>query len=343
MRIFQTVSILVVIIVGSLYAFHKKTDIQTIEGQIFNTYYKIKLRPQKILIDLPKQIKIALEEVNQQMSVFVADSEISKINQASAGETIVLSPPLSYVLQTSAKINNESSGAFDPTISPLIDLWGFGKGHKFQNPSDEQINRILEYSNFNKLKFTSDYASLTKTDSRTQLNLSAIAKGYAVDKIATLLEEHNIKNYIVEIGGEIRVSGNKDSSGNLWIIGLGVPLTTSKANAFTMDITDIAVATSGDYRNFIEKDGLRFSHTISPKTGKPVTNNLASVTVLANTCMEADAYATAIMSMGYEKGLEMSKKLNLPVIFFLHNNNDGFDIKSSAAAKELIGIENETN
>ena len=342
MRIFQLVSILIVIIVGSLYAFHKKTDIQTIEGQIFNTYYKIKLRSPKNPKNLPTQIEEALEEVNRQMSVFVADSEISKINQANADKSIALSKPLSYVLQTSAKINSESGGAFDPTISPLIDLWGFGRGHKFQNPTDEQINEVLEYSNFNKLTFSSDYSSLIKKDSRTGINLSAIAKGYAVDKIASTLEEYQINNYIVEIGGEVRVSGNKDNKGNLWTIGLGVPLANSKANAFTMDITDISVATSGDYRNFIEQNGKRFSHTISPKTGKPVVNNLASVTVLATTCIEADGYATAIMSMGYEKGLEMSEKLNLPVIFFLHNNGN-FDLKTSSAAKELIGIENETN
>ena len=229
MRIFQLVSILIVIIVGSLYAFHKKTDIQTIEGQIFNTYYKIKLRSPKKLKNLPTQIEEALEEVNLQMSVFVADSEISKINQANADKPITLSKPLSYVLQTSAKINNESGGAFDPTISPLIDLWGFGRGHKFQNPTDEQINEVLEYSNFNKLTFSSDYSSLIKKDSRTGINLSAIAKGYAVDKIASTLEEYQINNYIVEIGGEVRVSGNKDNKGNLWTIGLGVPLANMEA------------------------------------------------------------------------------------------------------------------
>lgn len=342
MRIFQLVSILIAIIVGSLYAFHKKTDIQTIEGQIFNTYYKIKLRSPKKLKNLPTQIEEALEEVNQQMSVFVADSEVSKINQANADKPIALSKPLSHILQASARINKESEGFFDPTISPLIDLWGFGKGHKFQNPTDEQINNILEYSNFNRLEFLSDYSYLIKKDSHTELNLSAIAKGYAVDKIASLLEDHKLNDYIIEIGGEVRASGTKDSQGQLWNIGLGVPLANSKANAFTIDVTDIAIATSGDYRNFIEQNGKRFSHTISPKTGKPVVNNLASVTVIANTCIEADAYATAIMAMGYEKGIKMSEKLNLSVIFFLHNDGN-FDIKTSSAAKELIGIENETN
>lgn len=343
MRIFKYFSIIVLLAVLALYLRSTFADYQEFGGKIFNTYYKVKLRTPLGDKKLPTKVRRALEDIDTQMSVFRTDSELSRLNRTPAGEAFALSAPLADVLHTARQINQNSNGAFDPAIAPLIDLWGFGPSHSLKNPSPSELKRVKSYSSMSKLRFSADGRTVTKTDSRTELNLSAIAKGYAVDKIAQILEDAGYKDYIVEIGGELRLSGTRDENGKLWNVGIGVPLQNSRANAMTLELSDFAVATSGDYRNFIEVDGQTFSHTISPQTGKPVQNNLASVTVFAPTCMQADAYATAIMSLGSDKGLKLAEKLKLPVILFIHAGEGGFTTQASSRAKELIGFDNETN
>ena len=338
MRILKYISIILLLVALALFLRSTFSDYQEFGGKIFNTYYKIKIRTSVADGSLPRQIENILQDIDAKMSVFNEDSEISKLNKTKAGESFALSEDLSKVLKTAKKINKESNGAFDPAIAPLIDLWGFGPEHKFASPSEEKLSEVKSYSRFDKLTFSKDYKKVTKKDARTSLNLSAIAKGYAVDRIAESLEELGFRDYVVEIGGELRLSGRRDDKGELWNIGIGVPLKYSKGNALVMEISDYAVATSGDYRNFIEEDGKVFSHTISPQTGQPVKNDLASVTVFAPTCMEADAYATAIMAMGKQKGLELANKIKLPIILFTHNPKGGFDMESSKQAQQLIGL-----
>ena len=343
MRILKYISIILLLVALALFLRSTFSDYQEFGGKIFNTYYKVKIRTSVADKGLSDRVADILQDVDAKMSVFREDSEISKLNKTKAGVSFALSDDLSKVLKTAKKINKESNGAFDPAIAPLIDLWGFGPGHKFASPSEEKLSEVKSYSRLDKLKFSKDYKKVIKKDPRTSLNLSAIAKGYAVDRIAESLEELGFTDYVVEIGGELRLSGRRDDKGELWNIGIGVPLKYSKGNALVMEISDYAVATSGDYRNFIEEDGKTFSHTISPQTGQPVKNDLASVTVFAPTCMEADAYATAIMALGKDKGKALANKLKLPVILFIHNQKGGFDMESSKQAKQLIGLENGSN
>ena len=343
MRIFRYILILALLIVLPLYLRGSFSDYQEFDGNIFNTYYRVKIRTPLKDNTLPAKIKQVLQDVDAAMSVFRPDSELSRLNRTPKGEKFVLSAPLAEVLRHAQKINRESGGAFDPAIAPLIDLWGFGPHHQFLEPTDAQLAQVLAYSKFNRLKFSSDFASVTKSDSRTELNLSAIAKGYAVDLVAQTIEDAGFKDYIVEIGGEVRLSGTKNDNGGLWSIGIGVPLQNSRANALTLELSDYAVATSGDYRNFIEQDGQTFSHTISPPTGRPLANELASVTVFAPSCIDADAYATAIMAMGAKSGLRFANRLNLPAIMFLHTPEGQFAMRVSNRAKELIGADHETD
>ena len=339
MRILKYISIIFLLVALAVFLRSTFSDYQEFGGKAFNTYYKIKIRTSVADKSLPEQVAKILQDVDAKMSVFREDSEISRLNRAKAGEDFALSDDLSKVLKTAKRINKESNGAFDPAIAPLIDLWGFGPGHEFRAPSKQELSAVKAYSDFKKLKFSKDYKNVIKKDGRTSLNLSAIAKGYAVDKVAESLDNLGFRDYIVEIGGELRLSGKRDEEGGLWNIGIGVPLKHYKGNALVMEISDYAVATSGDYRNFIEEDGKVFSHRISPQTGQPVKNDLASVTVFAPTCMEADAYATAIMAMGKQKGLELANKIKLPIILFTHNPKGGFDMESSKQAQQLIGLE----
>lgn len=343
MRIFKYISILALLIVLPLYLRGSFSDYQEFGGNIFNTYYRVKIRTPLKDNTLPAKIKQVLDDVDAAMSVFRPDSELNRLNRTPRGEKFTLSPSLAEVLRRARKINRESNGAFDPAIAPLIDLWGFGPHHQYQEPSAKQLAEVLAYSKFNRLKFSPDFTSVTKSDSRTELNLSAIAKGYAVDLVAQTIEDAGFKDYIVEIGGEVRLSGTKNDNGELWSIGIGVPLQNSRANALTLELSDYAVATSGDYRNFIEQDGQTFSHTISPQTGRPLKDELASVTVFAPSCMDADAYATAIMAMGAKSGQAFANRLNLPAIMFMHASDGQFTMQVSNRAQELIGAVNEAD
>ena len=344
MRILKYISIISVFLLPILGAVLYRPQYLEYKGNIFNTYYRIKIFSPKFNDDLPVEIKQILQNINNQMSVFIANSELNKINQAPADKKITLSEDLSFVLQKSSQIHHETEGCFDPAIAPLIDLWGFGrKSKKIAEPTPHEIEKKLQYSSFKKLNFYDDFKVVSKQNAETELNLSAIAKGFAVDKLAQLLETKGYKNYIIEIGGEVRASGSRDKTGNGWNIGVGVPLENSLANAFVVELSNLSVATSGDYRNFVIKGNQRYSHTINPLTGTPVTNNLASTTVFAPSCMEADAYATAIMVMGEDKGTIFADNNNLAVIFFTHSTDNGFNIKYSAKAKQLLGLKNETN
>ena len=344
MRIFKYFSIIILFFIFSLWFLGVFSSYQEFSGKIYNTYYKVKIRSKKTNSDLSQQIKQTLDDINSKMSVFIKDSELNNINQSKQDVDIKLSDDLSHVLKTSAQINFQSRGYFDPAISPLIDAWGFGRNKKAAPSNDNKIKELLSYSKFSKLKFSDDYSKVSKSDERTELNLSAIAKGYAVDKIAELLEKNGHHDYIVDIGGEVKASGYRDNKKNPWNIGVSAPLKNNNSNAFVLSLTNIAVATSGDYRNFITvENGETFSHTISPLTGYPVIDKLASVTVLHSSCMKADAYATAIMAMGHEQGLKFAQEHNLPIIMFVHQSSGDFEIKISDAAKSLIGVEHEAN
>ena len=309
---------------------------QLIHGQAFGTYYKIKIKSHNENNLLQKEIKEELDKINNEMSVFEINSEISEINRAPAGQWINLSPQMQTLLKKSYEIYRMSSGAFDPTTGKLVDLWGFGTTGSIQKiPDEEEIKKVLATTGFSKIKFSGDYSRLKKDNDDIIINLSAIAKGYGVDAIADLLKKHGYNNFVVEIGGEVSASGKKSGKIDGWNIGVALPLQDSSENAFVIPLKNYAVATSGDYRNFFYIDGQKYSHTIDPTTGRPVQNNLVSVTVFHKSCMTADGLATAIMSMGERKADEIIRRYNLAVIMFVKDENGTLSPIISPAAKKL--------
>ena len=276
--------------------------------------------------DLEQQIERLLSKVDNSMSTYKKDSEISQFNRLPIGQTMTISQEFAEVVEISQKIWQLSNGAFDPTIGPLVDLWGFGPGERHDSiPSSETIALTQAKIGFDSVVLKEQTLSKTKS---VALDLSAVAKGYAVDRVANLLEMLALPDYLVEIGGEIRVSGF-NSDGIAWRIAMELPQLFAEVDR-VINITDIAVATSGDYRNYFEKDGVRYSHTIDPKTGMPIDHNLASVTVLSPSCAEADAWATAFSVIGAEQGLALANKLNLAA-YMLVRENEEFVSKSSVS------------
>ena len=335
--IFSIIIIALILTIGILYGINKTTDVsyQTLDGKVFGTYYSVKIATESLNPNVQQDIVRTLEQINNRMSVFEPYSEISQINRSPANIPLHLSRQMALIMQTSAKINRISKGAFDPTVGKLVELWGFGTQNNPPIPTPKKIAETLSYSGFDKLEFNPDYSELKKKDSRTFLNLSAIAKGYAVDKIAELLDLYGYKNYLVDIGGEMRVSGQRDDKSNGWNIGVATPKKHSKDNLFAMSLSNIAVATSGDYQNFTYYEGKKIAHAISPQTGYPVSDRLASVTVLDKSCMQADAYATGLLVLGFSKGLQLAEENHIPAIFIIRNQDDTFAVHFSSDAKFL--------
>lgn len=336
MRFFKYFSMVALIIVGIIFWQNHHLGYQTLSGKVFGTYYNIKVRTPNEIENFKPQIIQEFALVNNQMSIFAKDSEINKINQTSHNQWLEISPELYLVLNTSKEIYTQSSGAFDPSVGPLVNLWGFGVDGRQNIPSDQQIKDVLNHIGFNKLKFKEPNL-IKKTDDKVYIDLSAIAKGYAVDLIASRLKQMGYNDFLVDIGGEVYASGDRVNGGQGWNIGIAEPSETGHKNVMAIGLKDMAVATSGNYNNFYYINNKRFSHTISPQTGYPAEHNLLSATVFDKSCMKADAYATAIMSMGEKKGLAFANKYKLAVIFFVKDGNNKVKSIYSKVAKQLIG------
>ena len=270
--------------------------------------------------EIKKAADILLDDIENKMSTYRSESELSRLNRAPVGEPIKLSADLYLVLQKAQEISILSEGAFDVTVGPLVNLWGFGPDIKAQDlPSEQQIQQILrEQVGYQYLSFDVAKSSITKQKA-AYIDLSALAKGYAVDRLAELMLSYGIDNFLVEIGGELRASGSK-AQAQAWRVAIEKPVLSSGThNALEqiIELNNISIATSGDYRNFFKIDEQLYSHTLNPKTGKPVTHFLASVSVLHPSAMEADALATAFNVMGADKALAYAEKHQLAVFLVL--------------------------
>ncbi len=283
----------------------KPVEATKISGKTMGTSYHITLYPaegQTLDGDaLKTKIDNSLTRINQQMSTWIKDSEISNFNNSQSTEWFPVSAEFMKVTQAAQTISKLSDGAFDITLGPLISLWGFGKDFKNNNPSDEAIIEAKKAVGYKNLEVRENPPALRKSIPALKINLSAIAKGYGVDAIADELAASGINDYLVEIGGEIRANGKKNN-GSLWRIAIEKPSTKERSIERGLVLEDIGVATSGSYRNYFEREGKRYSHTINAVTGKPITHQLASVTVLHKSSMMADGFATAIMVLGEDKG-----------------------------------------
>ena len=287
-------------------------EVVQISGSKFGTSYNITIvADQPAPADLAEQIDEILDVVDLAMSTYKAESELSLFNRLPAGQEARASQELWTVLHTSRQIWQQSAGAFDPSVGPLVDLWGFGPQMTDDRiPQDDEITQALASIGYQHLILNTDKRSITK-EIPLRLDLSAVAKGYAVDQVADLLEMLALPDYLVEVGGEMRVSG-LNPKGQPWRIAIETPDALGQVDNI-IALTSAAVATSGDYRNYFKKDGKRYSHSIDPRTGRPIEHRLASVTVVADRCIDADAWATAFLVMGDQAALEIANQQSIAV------------------------------
>jgi len=315
-------------------------------AQTMGTQYSVEW-PARATIDDKKlgvEFDRRLEQINQAMSTYIVDSEISRFNRLPPGSQMGLSEDFAVVMLQAIKIARQTQGAFDFTVGPLVNLWGFGPpGARTTAPKEADIAALMSGVGYENIQLQADENKLSKPGISTyrlskhrqsEIDLSAIAKGYAVDALARLLEENGIENYLVEIGGEVRARGRKPD-GSAWRIGIEIPQDRGRAIEQVLALHDISVATSGDYRNYFEQDGVRYSHTIDPATGYPIRRGLASVTVLANDCARADALATALMVMGPDKGMKFAGQQGIAAHFIIRAGA-GFSTRSSQAFDQYL-------
>lgn len=301
-----------------------------IAGKTMGTSYHISwVGEQEQAQAMQTKIDQRLVEVNNSMSHWQPDSLISQFNRLQSIEPMTIDADFATVVAESLWLAEQTDGALDVTIGPVIDLWGFGaNGQVEQAPTAEQIAAAQAITGISKVSLNA--VELTKAEPQLTLNLSAIAKGFGVDAVADLLEQHEIGDYMVEIGGELRIRGTKPEQ-KPWRIAIERPDPNGRALHEVIEPGNNAVATSGDYRNFFEQDGVRFSHLIDPRTGKPIRNRLASVTVLSPSCMRADGLATAFSVMGAEATLNYANQHQLAVMVIEKAENGEFVTSYSEA------------
>ncbi|MFT6166352.1 MAG: thiamine biosynthesis lipoprotein [Vicingaceae bacterium] len=289
-----------------------------IKGEAQGTTYTIKYLAEEYEEGLKERFDQLLEDVDMSMSTYVPASKISRLNE---GDTIELDDLFLSVYNLSYNINAETDGAFDPTIGPLIKAWGFD----FANPQKMDsaiVLSLLGSSGFN--QFVIEGNRMYRTNKAARINFNAVAQGYSVDLMAQILEQMEIENYYIELGGELKVKG-KNKFGDWWVIGIDRPdgKNLQRNLAQRISLENSAMATSGNYRKFYEIDGKRYSHTLNPKTGYPAENGLLSATVITSDCGTSDALATAFMVMGKEKSIDYLKKHPNTKAYLISSSEDG--------------------
>jgi thiamine biosynthesis lipoprotein len=282
---------------------------------------------------LASRIDAVLSAVDARMSTYRVDSELSAINAAGAGERVAVSADTAKVVDAALAAATLTGGAFDPTIGPLVDLWGFGpKGARQSAPSTESITAAL--GSVGHRKVAVEGGEIAKAASDVHLDLSGVAKGYGVDKVAELLESQGVANYLVEVGGELRAKGRADED-RAWRVGIEKPNLAGGDFQRVIDLDGDALATSGNYRIFFEADGKRYAHIIDPRTGRPLDHKLASATVVAASTMEADALSTSMLALGPEAGMALATEHGIAAFFIVGENGDFTEAASPAFAKRF--------
>ena len=285
------------------------------------------------LEQLQVSIQGKLEHIENIASTYRANSELSRFNANPSTEWISVNPEFCDMIAAAQDISETTGGAFDITVGPLVNLWGFGPPQSEDElPTDEEVAAAqLKVGNMN-LQTNCEQSLLRKTIADVYVDLSGWAKGYAVDEIAALLDANQLTNYLVEIGGELRVSGH-NAEQRKFAIAVEKPLQNNKMDYSVVRLSNVAVATSGDYRNFYEHDGQRYSHTIDPRSGRPVTHDLTGVTVITESTAYADAMATALLVLGPEDGHELAERLDLASYFLVRTDHGIEEITTSQFAQ----------
>ncbi len=307
-------------------------------GPTMGTTYTITLTRVPADLDLhtlQRDIDQLLVGISNEMSTYLGDSELSLFNQNHSTEWVDVSPGLYDVIDASLRISRLTAGAFDVTVGRLVNLWGFGPSiPTVLVPSNNAIADAMRGVGYQHLHAQSSPPAVRKDVPALYVDLSAIAKGYAVDEVAAYLESLEIGNYLVEIGGELRSLGSS-VRGTPWEVVIERPMPLVREAYRRIPLRNRAIATSGDYRNYIERHGQRFSHTINPNTGKPIVHRLASVTVISTSAMDADALATGLMVLGPERGYDVAVREDLAVLFLV-KQKDGFREKMTPALARYL-------
>lgn len=311
---------LLFLIVGTVYVIrdaNRPAEYRQTEGQIFGTTYHVTYSARE---DLSRDIVEAMNAVDRSLSTFNPKSTISLINTNRSRATDTL---FREVFRLARHVSTATDGAFDITVAPLVNAWGFGFKNR-DNVTPQQIDSLLQLVGYNKVRLRGNL--IEKDRAATMLDCSGIAKGYGSDCVARALERKGVKDYMIEIGGEIRARG-RNSEGKIWTVGIVEPQDSKEElnNELhaVIRLTDSGLATSGNYRNFYYKGGRKYAHTIDPHTGRPVQHSILSSTVTAPTCAEADAFATAFMVMGLDKARTVLKQNPELKAYFIYSDNQG--------------------
>lgn len=336
-KLWWQIPFLLVLIVGTVLIVRgqAKTPYQRNEGFVFGTVYHVTYQYEG---DLQPEIEKELKQVDQVFSMFNTHSEVARFNRDGR---IAMSKMFGEVYQLAADVNRETGGAFDITVAPLVNAWGFGFKHQ-QMPDRKQVEQLRSHVGMDKLavrRLAKGRTELVRRDAQTMLDFSAIAKGYGCSAVSRLLRGKGVTNFMVEIGGEVVTSGINEQR-LPWRIGVTKPaddsLSTGGEIQTVLNVTDMAMATSGNYRNFYYKGGKKYAHTIDPKTGYPVQHNILSSTVLAKDCATADAYATAFMVLGLDGARRVLERHPELMAYFIFDNHGKMDVWYSPSLKKKI-------
>ena len=314
---FGKILFLILLVAGTVHILRNQEPYQNNKGEVFGTYYSITYQSKE---SLHGEIKAVLEKVNNSLSPFNKSSVITAVNN---NKDVTPDSMFITVFTLAQEISDKTNGAFDITIAPLVNAWGFGfkRGIPVDSAAIDSLHKLVGYSS---VSITD--GKILKQNPGTMLDCSAIAKGYGCDMVARMFEKHGIDNYMVEIGGEVVAKG-KNAKGKAWSIGINKPVDDpSASNNELLGVIRLdgkGMATSGNYRNFRYENGKKIAHTIDPRTGYPVQHSLLSATVIADDCATADAYATSFMVMGIEEAMETCRRENSIEAYFIYSDNDG--------------------
>ena len=308
-----------------LFLFNSCTNSNTaINGYTMGTTYSIKIYTEKIInsIDLKESVEYKLNYLNSIFSTYSDSTELSKIN-LSKSKKINLSDDLAFVLNKALYYSQLSDGLYDPTVFPLVDLWGFGPTNINSKPNKNKVNELLKNISYKYISLNEQ--ELLLNNSNLYIDLNSIAKGYAVDSISNLLLNMGFSDFMVEIGGEVKCIGENNK--NKWIIGIINP--KDENNLIKTNLKNMSIATSGNYNNYLIYEDIRYPHIINPKTGWPINNNIISASVITENCIDADAIATILMLLPYDEGIELVNNMNnVESLLFIDNNNEITMLKS---------------
>ncbi len=334
------IALLFVLLLGGCAPQDSEDSLLALEGRTMGTYWSVRVAAPPPELDpeaLKADLEAALVEVNAQMSNYDPDSELSRFNRAPVGTWFDVSPAFAKVMAAALEVSALSDGAFDVTVGPLVNLWGFGsrETERDEVPDTDAIESALARVDWRQLEVRQEPPSLRR-HADVYVDLGGIAKGHGADVMTEVLEAHGASRYLADIGGDMRGRGT-NARGQPWRIGVEVPAIGRRGGVqAVIGIEDTAVTTSGDYRNFFVYDGVRYSHTVDPRTGWPIPERVASVTVVHPSAMWSDGLATALNVMGPEAGLRLAGELSLPVLFIIYGDAGLEEVSSPEFAEYRI-------